>query len=297
VHPQYVPLFDPSGLGWLEGFDELVVRCGLASNGAPDFDERGHLRYPLHGRIGNLPATKVEASVDDQAGTITVRGIVEETRFHFQKLRLTAAVTTSFNSGSFTLQDDVTNFGGTAATMQMLYHINIGAPLLDPGSRLVAPIAKVAPRNRHAAEGLGSWQTMAAPMAGYEEQVYFAELTGDGDGSTQVLLKNSAGNAGVGLRCNKQALPYFVLWKNTVALSDGYVAGLEPATNFPNPHNFEAQHRRVVNLPAGQLWENTLHIDWLTSTQEVRIAEQQIKDLEGNTKPDVYKQPLPEWSA
>ena len=28
VHPNYVPLAEPSGLGWLEGFDELLVRCG-----------------------------------------------------------------------------------------------------------------------------------------------------------------------------------------------------------------------------------------------------------------------------
>jgi len=295
VHPRYVPLFDPSGLGWLEGFDELVVRCGLASNGAPDCDEQGHLRYPLHGRIANLPATRVEAAVDEEAATITLRGVVEETRFLFHALRLSAAVTTSFNSTSFTLDDQVQNVGGKAAAIQMLYHINIGQPLLDPGSHLVAPIAKVAPRDKHAAEGMGSWRTIAAPMANYEEQVYFAELTGDDDGNTQVLLKNSAGNAGAQVRCSKQTLPYFVLWKNTVALPDGYVVGLEPATNFPNPHAVEARHRRVVNLPAGQSWRNTLHLDWLTSTDEVRTAEQQINALEGNTQPDIFDHPLPDW--
>ena len=34
IHPGLVPVFDPSGIGWLEGFDELVVRCGLESNGS-----------------------------------------------------------------------------------------------------------------------------------------------------------------------------------------------------------------------------------------------------------------------
>ena len=56
VHPGWVPLSDPDGLGWLEGFDEMLVRCGLASNGAPEFDDRGRLVFPLHGRIANLPA-------------------------------------------------------------------------------------------------------------------------------------------------------------------------------------------------------------------------------------------------
>ncbi|HMC12709.1 MAG TPA: DUF4432 family protein, partial [Pirellulaceae bacterium] len=40
VHPSFVDLGEPSGLGWLDGFDEFVVRCGLESNGAPDFDPK-----------------------------------------------------------------------------------------------------------------------------------------------------------------------------------------------------------------------------------------------------------------
>ena len=43
VHPRFVPLAEASGLGWLDGFDELVARCGLVSNGAPDFDATGRL--------------------------------------------------------------------------------------------------------------------------------------------------------------------------------------------------------------------------------------------------------------
>ena len=44
VHPSFVRLWEPSGLGWLDGFDELLVRCGLESNGAPVFDADGALR-------------------------------------------------------------------------------------------------------------------------------------------------------------------------------------------------------------------------------------------------------------
>ena len=46
VHPAFVPIAEPSGVGWLSGFDELMCRCGLESNGAPDFDERGQLAFP-----------------------------------------------------------------------------------------------------------------------------------------------------------------------------------------------------------------------------------------------------------
>src|ERR1700722_5358054 len=35
VHPSFVNLTAAGGLGWLEGYDELMARCGLESNGAP----------------------------------------------------------------------------------------------------------------------------------------------------------------------------------------------------------------------------------------------------------------------
>src|SRR5438128_6451206 len=53
VHPAFVPLMEPAGLGWLDGFCELLCRCGLESNGPPEFDDAGRLVRPLHGRIAN----------------------------------------------------------------------------------------------------------------------------------------------------------------------------------------------------------------------------------------------------
>ena len=49
----------------------------------------------------------------------------------------------------------------------------------------------------------------------------------------------------------------FCQWKHTAGLNEGYVTGLEPATNYPNPKRFERERGRVVTLQAGQ----TLY-DW-----------------------------------
>ncbi|MGA1644772.1 MAG: DUF4432 family protein, partial [bacterium] len=38
VHPAFIELNDRGGLGWLKGFNEWIVRCGLSSNGAPGND-------------------------------------------------------------------------------------------------------------------------------------------------------------------------------------------------------------------------------------------------------------------
>jgi len=279
VHPKFVPLTEPSGLGWLEGFDEFIVRCGLESNGAPEFNDQGHLIYPLHGRIANRPAHHVEVTVDDTARTITLRGVVEETRFHFQKLRLEASVTTSLDSASFTINDTVENFGGTPAEMQMLYHINVGEPQLEPGARFVAPVNSIQTRDGVEVDSAEAWETYEPAVAGQPEECFFINLLSDEAGQSQVLLKNADGSAGTAVKFNTRSLPCLTLWKNLVASEDGYVTGLEPATNFPNTRSVEAQRGRVVPLAPGETWSAEIGVDWLTTATEVNAVEAAIRVL------------------
>ena len=295
VHPSFVPLEDPSGLGWLEGFDELMCRCGLESNGAPAFNEHDRLQYGLHGRIANRPAHHVELSVDEATGVIQLRGVVEETRFHFQKLRLTSTITTCVGSSSFCWHDEVENFGGTPASMQMLYHVNIGQPWLEPGAQLVAPVEQVAP-NAVSDVSTPAWNAYGPPQPGAAEQVYFFRLRADDAGETQVLLKNPAGDGGVGLQFNQKQLPCFTVWKNSVAEADGYVTGIEPATNFPNPRPLEESHGRIIALHPGARWQAEVTLDWLTSAAEVSRAEEAIAQLQGASAPIVHARPRQAWS-
>ncbi len=296
VHPKFVPLTESSGFGWLEGFDELVVRCGLESNGGPAFDKNGRLAYPLHGRIANRPAQQVSIILDDSAGTITVRGVVDETRFHFQKIQLVASVTMAVGSTSFTFDDEVKNVGGTPAEMQMLYHINFGEPMLGDGAQLVAPVREVAPHDPEATAHIDTWNNYGPPTTGSPEQCFFFDLLSDKNNLTQVLLKNAENNAGAAVRFNTKQLPHFTLWKNMVASADGYVTGLEPATNFPNPRPFEQEQGRVVKLAAGETWSTQVTVDWLTSAEEVATSEQAVRKLQGEVAVQVDSQPKLGWS-
>lgn len=298
VHPKFVNVYEPSGLGWLDGFDELFVRCGLQSNGAPEFDEEtGRLKYPLHGLVGNRPAHEVTLKVDTEAKTIQVIGVVEETRFHFIKLRMVSTITAKIGGTSIHVEDEVTNFSTNPAEVQMLYHINFGAPLLDAGSQCVAPVKKLVPRNAHAATGVAQWNSYQPPTEGFEEQVYFFEMVGDANKQTQTLLKNAHGRRGVSLKYSTEQLPCFSLWKNTAPLSDGYVTGLEPGTNFPNPRSFEGKKGRVVKLAGGAKTTFAVEMEIHGSAEEVAAAEAAIAKLQAGHKPEVFDAPQPDWCA
>lgn len=296
VHPHYVPLADPSGLGWLDGFDELLVRCGLESNGAPDFDPTGRLLYPLHGHIANRPAHRVDVTVDGDTGEVSLTGLVDESRFHFQKLRLASTVTLRPDDPAITIQDRVTNLSGDAAEMQLLYHVNLGPPILEPNAQVVLPAATVAPRDAVAAAAIDTWDTYAPEQAGFAEQVAFMQLRADPQDATRALLRNASGRLGISLIFNINQLPCFTLWKNTPSEVDGYVTGLEPGTNFPNTRTFETAEGRTVRLEPGESATFDIRIEIHANAAEVQAAEAAVDQLRGAAATTVLDQPRKGWS-
>ena len=74
---------------------------------------RDDSKYGLHGRIGNKPAHHVELSVDGEAGTIRIVGIVDETRFHFFKLRMTTTIEARVGESTIAIRDTISNLSAS----------------------------------------------------------------------------------------------------------------------------------------------------------------------------------------
>jgi galactose mutarotase-like enzyme len=295
VHPKFVSIHDESGLGWLGGFDELLCRCGLESNGAPEFDTQGKLKYPLHGKIANLPAYKVAASVDSNNGGIRVDGYIEESRFKYQKLELCASVTTKLNSSEIVIHDTITNTSDTVGEYQLLYHINFGAPLIEAGAEVYAPVKTLVPRTHRAEEGVSAWSKISAPEVGFREQVYFMDLLGDEADQSQVLLRNAAGTLGVSVHFNLTQLPCFTLWKNTASMRDGYVTGLEPGTNYPNPRSYEQSQGRVETLQPGESREFDLRLEFHLDESSIAKAQLKIAEYQAAMRAQVHQTMQAGW--
>jgi hypothetical protein len=295
VHPAFVPLGEPSGLGWLDGFDELVARCGLVSNGAPDFAANGRLVHGLHGRIANLPAHELTVTLDEEAGTIALAGAVDETRFLIHALRMETTLVLSADRPRIAWTDTVTNRSARPGTMQLLYHVNLGPPLLGAGAEVVAAIDELAPRDAGAVADVATWNRYAAPRAGRGEDVHFARIRPDAAGIASALLVAPDGAHAAGLSWGADTLPCFALWKNQGAVADGYVTGLEPATNYPNPRSFEEGQGRVVPLGPGESVRFDLALEHLAG-ERLTAARAAIAALAA-TPPQVHAQPRPGWSA
>jgi hypothetical protein len=300
VNPKFVNLMAWGGLGWLEGYDEMLVRCGLENIGSPyqetasspDGTKRDVL-YGLHGRIGNIPAHYVAVHHDEKSGSIAVEGHVDESKPFAPQVGLRTTIRTAPGSNALTVRDEYVNLRESPSEMQVLYHWNFGTPILEEGARVVVPIKTVLPRDKRAQEGMDHFDTYIAPRAGYAEQVYFFELHGDGkDGRTVALLRNRAGDKGVALRYSLAALPAFTVWKNTAGLKEGYVTGLEPSTSYPNARPFEAARKRILTIPPGgsHVVETTLEV--LDTADGVKAVETEVRALQAKGSPTVHAGPV-----
>lgn len=300
VHPKFVRLEENNGLGWLAGFDEWIVRCGLSSNGAPGPDvlPGGRERLlTLHGRIANIPAHRVELRVAiEPPFAIEIVGVVDEAMLFFPELRLTTRITTYPGASTLTLHDEIENISSQPAECQLLYHCNFGPPLLGEGSRLLAPFKRVAPRDAAGAAVFDHFSMYPGPTPGVAEQVLFMQLVPDAKGNTLAALVDPSGERACVLRYSNAQLPWFTLWRLPGAESDGFVTGLEPGTNLPNPKRFERQAGRVKTLAPGEKMIATLTVEMQEGKEAMSRLVDQVSALQKSVSPKFHPHPVQELS-
>jgi hypothetical protein len=219
--------YGPDDWGWPRAFGGgLVATCGLDHFGPPALDE--DRRYGQHGRATALAAEHLATRAEwteDGTYLLEVRGQVRQSQLFGENLVLRRTVRGAFGSDTVTVEDAVTNEGHEPQPHMILYHANLGWPLLDAGAELTVPGLAVHPRDEVARAGLDGWDRFAPPEAGYREQVFRHELAADEP--VEVRLRNPRLGVCLALSFHTGQLPALFQWK---MLGPGtYVLGVEPA--------------------------------------------------------------------
>ena len=300
VHPSLINLQSRGGLGWLEGFNEWMVRCGLEWAGHPGKDkfinntgDEAEMDLTLHGKIGNTPASEVEIIVDAQPpNTLHILGRVDERMFYGPKLELSTEIMIAPGASSFRIQDSLANLSAYEQEFELIYHANYGPPLLEKGARFVGAVKRITPFNAHAAKSTASFAEYVEPTKGFVEQVYMIEPFADAQNLTTVMLHNAAGDKAVTMRYDITQLPYFTLWKNTTALAEGYVTGLEPGTSSPANRSIERKAGRVPKLGPNDSRMFAVEIGLHANKDEVARWVAAIQALQAGRQIQIATQPI-----
>ena len=299
VHPSYINLHDRGGLGWLDGFNEWMVRCGLSFAGHPGEDKfmnnvgaEATMNLTLHGKIGNIPASEVVVVVEKQAPhRIRIRGRVNEVSFYGPNLSIWTEISTVPGSNEFRISDELTNNGTFDEEFQIIYHANFGRPLLGEGAKMLTASKKIVPFNENAAKAIDRQEVYPAPTKGFTEEVYKIYPKADKDGNATAVLLNPKGDRGVTVSWPVKQLPYLTQWKNTAAETTGYVTGIEPGTGFPHNRGYERKYGRVPKLAPGSSRSFDLDFKILSNAGEVKTASDAVTKLQGKKDPEIQKEP------
>ena len=240
VSPAY---YDEKGAGFLKSFTAgFLTTCGLTAVGSPCTDEGEDL--PLHGTIGNTPCERIWWEED--AENIYIHAVINDSGVFARKLHMKRIITVSKTAGKFTITDTVENQGEAESPIMILYHMNMGYPLLSENSVVDIPSVDVQPRNDHAAEDLDTWNKMLPPTPGFEEQCYFHSFSDEGRAS----IYNPDINKGLHITFDPRNLDYFTEWKMMGYRDD--VLGLEPGNCHPDGRDVMRKQGKLKFLKSGE---------------------------------------------
>jgi len=133
------------GLGILRAFSGFLVTCGYdyfggaARSGAGHFDYplRTQQDYPVHGRAWTLPADVEVCHIDWEARNgpeIVVHAGLSQRSLLGEQIHNARRYRFAVGKPQFELHDTVTNIGFKPVPHRLLYHINLGYPLIDTGT-------------------------------------------------------------------------------------------------------------------------------------------------------------------
>ncbi len=253
VSPAY---YESNGMNWLHNFFAGgLTTCGLLNVGGPEEVEHpviGKRAYGLHGRISNAAAEQVSLFEDYENGEykMKVSGVVKEGILHGESLTLRREIETVFAKSEFTIRDVVTNRGAKEQDMMLLYHINLGYPLLDEGAKVECDAKEVIGQSEEAILELSDAFKMTNPVQDIAERCYSVDLNPDKDGKVSVKLLNDDLGLGVELSYKKEQLPYFNEWK--MLNTKEYVLGLEPCTALPQGTQKAKETGSMITLAPGE---------------------------------------------
>jgi hypothetical protein len=224
--------YEPGGWGWLRNFHGgLMTTCGLDHILFPIERRVPEYRFPadrsidfgLHGRVANEGADLVarEIVAGDDGPVIRVKGLVTQAALYNETLTMERELLIPAFGSDIAVVDTVVNRGFNPTRHEMLYHINLGYPLIDARAEILL-------------DELDGVETLKVtePQAGFVEQVTPHELRADQQKKAHARVVNVAADLALDLSFGMDTLPRFNLW---YMMAEGvYAVGLEPMSLRPS---------------------------------------------------------------
>jgi hypothetical protein len=202
---------------------------------------------------------------------------MREARLFGENLVLGRTIICKYGENKIILQNTLENCGFKREALMLLFHFNLGYPLLDEDAILVTSTAQLTPRDEEAIKGEASYNRCQQPTPDYSEQVFYHNLKSDQNGDTCVALINMKLEIGAALHFNKNQLFNFTQWKQ---MGEGeYVLGMEPCNCYVGGRVDPRNNGILEYLEPGEIRNFDLTIELLNGIEEIDTLINKINDL------------------
>lgn len=219
--------YEEQGLRMLRNFTGgLLTTCGLTYAGAPCTDDGEELG--LHGRISNIAADEIcsHSSWDHDDFYMTISGKMKQSIVFGENISLTRKISMKMGENKIYIDDEIENLGFSSKPLMLIYHMNLGFPLIDNGSKFYVDKKSIKGADEYADKHIGDYNVMTGPVHNISEKVYFHDCNGDDKGFGHCSAINNRLKIGVSISFNIDELPNLSEWK---MMGQGdYVLGMEP---------------------------------------------------------------------
>lgn len=241
VAPTY---YDKVGSNFLKSFTAgFLTTCGLNNVGS-SVNVDG-VDYGLHGDIANTPCEKHCYFV--QNDEIHIKATIRDAALFNNQLLLEREIICPINENIIYLKDAVKNIGFKDTPVMILYHCNMGYPLLSEDAVLNIPSNKLVCRDEYNQTDIDNWNRIEKPQKDYQEKCFFHWFNEE---NPTISLYNENIKKGVEITYSTKELPCFTQWK---MMGRGeYVLGLEPGTSNPKGRKEILKEGSYDNLGAGE---------------------------------------------
>lgn len=281
--PAAPAFYDPYNTGWLWSFPGgLLTTCGLSNVGDPQ--DKMEEAWGLHGRISNTPAKNVSfgAEWENDDYILGASGEMREARLFGPNLLLRRNIYARLGESKIWIKDEIENQGHQETPLMILYHCNIGYPLLDKDTEFIAVIEDMEPRDKTAEAEIDNFDSFTEPVPGFKEQYFYIDHDVDQNGlvNSAIINRHYNGNQGIGIYMMylKDELPYFTQWKMTG--QGAYIVALEPGNCYPEGQLNAQKRNALTMLPPGGKATFNLEIGVLESNNEIRTFEARLRELD-----------------
>jgi hypothetical protein len=204
-------------------------------------------------------------------------GVVQQAAVFGENLHLVRRIEADVGGNEIRVIDRVINQGFMPTPHMLFYHINVSYPVLDGGSRYLAPIKDVIWAS-HAGDAYrrqdAGFRTALPPQNRFREQVWQHSLAADGNGKVPVAIVNDRLGLGLEVVTAQEQLPCAYVWQNYQA--GQYALGIEPSTNHVLGENFARKRNEMIWLEHGDERPYAVTFRVLDGLGQIDAAERKI---------------------